>query len=84
MAKITAKVTCTWKAPGESSTQLYFGPDYAEGRNAQWASATPSLSLSMTVKNEVADQFTTGGHYTLTFEPEAEESAAEPDDSHAA
>lgn len=72
MSEITAKVTCSWKAPGESSTQVYFAPDYADGRNAEWASATPSLSLQMTVKPEVGDLFTTGGKYTLTFTPEGE------------
>jgi hypothetical protein len=75
---ITAKVICAWKAPGESSTQLGFGADYADGRNAEWAAATPTLSLNMTVKPEVADLFTTGGRYTLTFEPEAATPPAGP------
>lgn len=72
MTKVTAKITCTWKAPGESTTQLYFGPDYADGANAEWAAATPSLSLMITVRNEVADLYATGGKYTLTFTPEPE------------
>lgn len=77
MGDITAKVTCSWKAAGESSTQLYFAPDYTDGRNAEWASATPTLSLQMTVKPEVGELFTTGGRYTLTFTTEAPEAVAE-------
>lgn len=68
---ITAKVTCCKKqtpgGAGEGSTTLSFAPDYADGRNAEWAKYTPSLSLTMTVKGEVGDRFEAGKPYTLQF-----------------
>lgn len=44
-----------------------FSPDYAEGRNAEWALATPSLSLTMTVNGDAAQHFAAGTAYTLQF-----------------
>lgn len=73
MRVVTAKVACTSKQPAwEGASTLSFGPDYADGRNAEWAAATPALSLSMTVNGDVADAFELGGKYTLSFEPSAE------------
>lgn len=70
MTAVTAKVECTGHAVGYAdSVSLAFSPDYADGRNADWAEATPHLSLSMTVKASVAKHFERGGKYTLTFEP---------------
>lgn len=70
MHVVTAKVTCTGKSAGYGdSVALSFQPDYADGRNAAWAAATPSLSLSMTVKGDVANEFEQGARYTLSFEP---------------
>lgn len=69
---ITAKVTCQTKAPaGEGQFEVTFVPDYADGRNKDWALYTPSLSLSMTVRGEVADRFEPGRAYTLQFVEEA-------------
>lgn len=67
--QITAKVTCSAKQESGNQTSLSFVPDYADGRNKEWSLYTPSLSLSMTVKNEVAANFEQGKPYTLTFEP---------------
>ena len=68
---VTAKIVCSYKSmSGEGDqrlAQLSFQPDYQDGRNAGWATATPSLSLSMTVKGAVADRFEQGGRYTLCF-----------------
>lgn len=76
---ITAKVRCTSKfvtGEGENrSANVSFGPDYAEGRNAQWAKATPTLSLSMTVNASAVDLFEPSQCYTLVFEPEQESTA---------
>jgi hypothetical protein len=64
----TAKVVCTAKAPaGEGQTRLGFSPDYAEGRNAEWARYTPNLGLTMTVLNKVAERITMGQAITLLF-----------------
>jgi hypothetical protein len=72
-AAVTAKVECTRRTPGyNDSVMLSFGPDYQSGRNAEWAEATPSLSLQMTVKASVAENFELGSSYTLTFEPNAD------------
>ena len=68
---VTAKVTVQRAEPvGEDEVQLHFVPDYADGRNRDWAKYTPGLSLVMTVKGEVGEQFRAGDAYTLTFERE--------------
>jgi hypothetical protein len=71
---ITAKIHCQMKQPtgaGHGEVRLQFVPDYADGRNKEWSLYTPALSLDMTVKGDVADQFEPGKAYTLTFEPES-------------
>lgn len=74
MATVTAKITCTKKeihTVGDTTQAILgFAPDYAPGRNESWAAATPALSISMTVKGDVADHFETGKAYTLEFVPE--------------
>jgi hypothetical protein len=73
---VTAKVKCSNKRPVWSHDGAYildFAPDYGDGRNAEWAEATPALSLNMTVKGDVADAFEPGEAYTLTFESETRE-----------
>lgn len=66
--KVTAKAQLNTKGDGTQAATLSFGPDYQDGRNAEWAAATPSLSINMTVKGDVADFFEQGGKYTVTFE----------------
>lgn len=68
---VTAKVKLSNKTVSNGETILQFYPDYQDGRNKEWANATPALSLGMTVKNEVADKFEAGKSYTLTFSEEA-------------
>lgn len=72
---VTAKIRLTSKSLQNEGTDyeqflLGFSPDYADDRNKEWALTTPTLSLSMTVKPEVADKFEQGAAYTLTFEKE--------------
>ncbi len=71
---VTAKVKMGAKThpghSGQGSTTLSFYPDYADGRNQAWAAATPSLHLTMTVKDEIATHFTENAAYTLTFTPD--------------
>ncbi len=68
---ITAKVLCTQVVnSGEGDSRqaaLTFSPDYADGRNKDWSLATPHLSLSMTVRGAVADEFSSGKAYELQF-----------------
>lgn len=70
---VTAKIKCTGKqVSGEGDNRqvtVTFAPDYADGRNKEWALYTPSLSLTMGLKGAVADQFELEGAYTLTFTP---------------
>lgn len=70
MSDVTAKVICIQANKNVSETALTFGADYQDGRNKEWASYTPALTLNMTVKNEVATQFQPGQSYLLTFTPE--------------
>lgn len=71
---ITAKIICQRKTEtgegAERQASVSFFPDYADGRNKEWSLYTPALSLSMTLKGDVADRFETGQAYTLTFTPE--------------
>lgn len=73
--QVTAKIRLQSKnvsTPDESdpnrTATLSFAPDYMDGRNKEWAAATPALSLSMTVKGDVGDNFAVGDAFTLTFE----------------
>lgn len=72
---ITAKVLCQSKTESgvdaERQVVTVFIPDYADGRNKEWSRYTPSLSLSMTLKGDVADRFTIGKAYTLQFVEES-------------
>lgn len=74
---VTAKIKVTGKEsqdPSEDSqVTLNFGPDYADGRNAEWAKYTPGLSLTMGVKASVAEHFNQGQPWTLTFTPTEED-----------
>lgn len=68
---VTAKIICqskTESGEGEDRTvNVIFAPDYADGRNKEWARWTPGLSLTMGLRGTVADRFEVGKAYTLTF-----------------
>lgn len=49
---------------------LHFYPDYDDGRNKEWSTATPSLYYQMLVKPSVAEHFPMGKAFTVTFTPE--------------
>lgn len=73
---ITAKVQLRSKGPvQDGQVALEFCPDYADGRNKEWAKYTPGLSLNMTVLESVADRFEPMGSYTLTFTPSGDATA---------
>ncbi len=73
---ITAKIVCNGKTEtGEGEDRqvtVTFNADYADDRNKEWSRYTPSLNLSMALKGDVADRFTEGDRFTLTFEPTEE------------
>ena len=71
---VTAKIICQSKTEtgeGDDRTAtVTFAPDYADGRNAEWARWTPGLSLTIGLRGSVADRFEVGKAYTLTFTEE--------------
>lgn len=77
MVRTTVKAKVVGKSEsGEDASryaQLTFAPDYADGRNKEWALATPHFNCTMTVKGDVGDQFEYGKCYTLIFEESTEE-----------
>ena len=76
MKRTTAKVVVTGRTsfgqPGDSGVTIHFGPNYNDERNKEWAYYTPSLSISMSVRESVADNFLQGQKFTLTFEENAD------------
>jgi hypothetical protein len=57
---------------GPDSVTIEMGPDYEDGRNKDWAVATPAFSLTMTVKRSVAEGLPLGHALTVTFRNEEE------------
>ncbi len=45
-------------------------PDYVDPANKEWATATPNLSVNMTVHGKVADLFVQGKKVTIIFQIE--------------
>ena len=69
--KVTAKFQVARVTEMNWATEVELTPDYAQGRNAEWAAATPAGMIRMTIKNELAaKEFTTGRPFTVTFEAE--------------
>jgi hypothetical protein len=61
------KVTNRVQTKDDGDVSLSFAPDYGDGRNAEWAAATPALSLSMTVKADVGQYVEMDDEFTLMF-----------------
>jgi hypothetical protein len=59
---------------GYQSSRVRLVPDYAQGRNKDWAAATPSGVIEMYVGNETAalKQFVLGQAFTVLFEANEE------------
>jgi hypothetical protein len=45
---------------------LQFTTAYQDGRNKEWASATPVADIKFTVKHEIGERFELGKAYTFT------------------
>jgi hypothetical protein len=83
---VTAKLVLTDISPAMGSDpqgqpdqyMLSLRADYDNGANAEWAKATPSLSLSMTVKAEVAELFRKGAYQMELTPVDADEPVAIP------
>lgn len=79
MNGVTAKVKLVQQqkpgGAGPGSTTLGFGPNYGNGtKNEAWAAATPAINLTMTVKDEVGDQFESGKAYDLLITEDPDQS----------
>ena len=76
---VTAKVYCgnktAYPPDGTGQAQFTFYPDYANGTNKAWASATPSLNFQITVAD--GELFTVGSKYTVTFDLDEPAEASE-------
>lgn len=76
---ITAKVKLSTKSDnGNGTHRLVFVPDYQDGRNKEWALATPGLLVDMGVIDSVAERFEPQGAYTLTFTPSQDDDPDAP------
>lgn len=54
----------------DAPAEVEMTPDYAQGRNAEWAAATPSGVCRLTISNPPAlAQFEQGQPVAITFEP---------------
>lgn len=58
---------------------LYWGADYEDPANKQWAKYTPGISLTMTVLPEVAEKWSVGDKVTLVFEKSEQSSVPQSD-----
>lgn len=66
---VTAKFKVNRKTDMKWAHEVELTPDYADGRNKEWASATPAGMIRLTIKNELAaEQFEVNKGYTVTFE----------------
>lgn len=71
MPSFTAKIRVNDNTPSsvsEGFRSVSFMPDYTDGRNKEWAYATPNLNLTMVVKPEIGEQLPKGTTVTLTFD----------------
>ena len=74
---VTAKFKVSRLTPADTYTEVELTPDYAQGRNAEWAQATPSGVIRLTITNQAAiAYFEDGAPYTVTLEREEPEAAA--------
>lgn len=73
---ISAKFKVSEVVEGASyqANRVRLVPDYAQGRNKDWAAATPSGVFEMYIgqETEAIKQFTVGQAFTVLFEPNNE------------
>lgn len=56
----------------KQSAEVEMVPDYAEGRNRDWAEYTPSGVIRMYVNGTALEQLTPGRAFTILMTPEDE------------
>jgi hypothetical protein len=68
---VTAKFKVSRLTEASTYTEVELTPDYASGRNAEWAQATPSGVIRLTITNpDAIAYFEQDAPYTVTFERE--------------
>lgn len=69
------KVQSITEAAGYQADEVLLVPDYAGGKNQEWASATPSGTIRMHIGQDTAarKEFAVGRSFTILFEPELSE-----------
>lgn len=69
-AKFKVGQTVTTDRGNGPQVQVKLVPDYGEGKNTEWAAATPSGAIDLTIdpaKTEAAEFFKPGREVTVTF-----------------
>jgi len=74
---VTAKFKVNRVSDMGWGTEVELTPDYATGRNSEWAAATPAGMIRLTIKSEARHHFTDGRPFTVTFTPEDEPETVE-------
>jgi len=69
MAGMNVKALITGMSVSGEVTAIVLGPDYQDGRNAEWAAATPSFSTTMSVQNHLAEELEVGQEVEVTLKP---------------
>lgn len=70
-AKFKVSRVTDYQWASEPTAEVEFTPDYAQGKNADWAKYTPSGVIRLTCNNPaVLEQFQQGRAFTVTFDPE--------------
>lgn len=68
MAGVTAKFRVSRCTDMNWAHEVEMVPDYAQGKNADWAAATPAGMIRLTIKNELAaEQFAEGKSVDVLF-----------------
>jgi hypothetical protein len=69
MAGMNVKALITGMSVAGEVTAITLGPDYQDGRNAEWAAATPSFNTSMSVQNHLAEELEVGQEVEIILKP---------------
>lgn len=69
MAGLNIRAVITARSEAGEVTAITLGPDYQDGRNAEWAAATPSFSTTMSVQNGLADELEVGQEVEVILKP---------------
>lgn len=73
---VTAKFKVSRLTEAATYTEVEMTPDYGQGRNAEWAAATPSGVIRLTISNPAAiEYFQKDAPITVMFEREEEAAA---------